>query len=268
MTARAIPFLVSLSAFIALWTLFAFETADPTVLPTPLEVLRIIWAEATDGPLIGHMLITLGRVAAAFAVAMVVGVVLGLVLGRSDRANQLIGPWVTIFLNIPALVVIVLCYLWVGLNEVAAILAVAINKTAMVTVTLREGTGADADQEAVAARGHRRRDRIAIEQLVDALVDALVHRFVEMMRLERGIELLHDLVVDQHRAKECGLRLDIAGQGLPLLVGGGSRIIGGEEEIGVGHARHHGRGSAAPQAKHVAKLVLSLVDSGDYRATP
>ena len=142
MTARAIPFLVSLSAFIALWTLFAFQTADPTVLPTPLEVLRIIWAEATDGPLIGHMLITLGRVAAAFAVAMLVGVVLGLVLGRSDRANQLIGPWVTIFLNIPALVVIVLCYLWVGLNEVAAILAVAINKTAMVTVTLREGTGA------------------------------------------------------------------------------------------------------------------------------
>ena len=115
---------------------------------------------------------------------------------------------------------------------------------------------------------HRRRDRIAVEQLVDALVNALVHRFVEMMRLERGIKLLHDLVVDQHRAKECGFRLDIAGQGLALLVGGGSRIIGGEEEIGVGHARHHGRGSAAPQAKHVAKLALSLVDSGDYRATP
>jgi NitT/TauT family transport system permease protein len=37
-------------------------------------------------------------------------------------------------------VVIVLCYLWIGLNEVAAITAVTLNKTALVLVTLREGT--------------------------------------------------------------------------------------------------------------------------------
>ena len=34
---------------------------------------------------------------------------------------------------------IVLCYLWIGLNEVAAITAVALNKTAMVAVSIREG---------------------------------------------------------------------------------------------------------------------------------
>ena len=46
------------------------------------------------------------------------------------------------FLNIPALVVIVLCYLWIGLNETAAIVAVTLNKTAMVLVTMREGVQA------------------------------------------------------------------------------------------------------------------------------
>lgn len=35
-----------------------------------------------------------------------------------------------------------LCYLWIGLNEVAAITAVTLNKTAMVMVTLREGARA------------------------------------------------------------------------------------------------------------------------------
>ena len=35
--------------------------------------------------------------------------------------------------------VIVLCYLWIGLNEVAAITAVSINKTAMVALNIREG---------------------------------------------------------------------------------------------------------------------------------
>jgi NitT/TauT family transport system permease protein len=44
-----------------------------------------------------------------------------------------------VLLNVPALVVIVLCYLWIGLNEVAAITAVALNKTAMVAVSIREG---------------------------------------------------------------------------------------------------------------------------------
>ena len=44
--------------------------------------------------------------------------------------------------TVPALVVIVLCYLWIGLNEVAAITAVALNKTAMVAVSIREGVQA------------------------------------------------------------------------------------------------------------------------------
>jgi NitT/TauT family transport system permease protein len=44
-----------------------------------------------------------------------------------------------IALNLPVLVVIVLCYIWLGLNESAAILAVAVAKTPTVFVTLREG---------------------------------------------------------------------------------------------------------------------------------
>ena len=142
MKSRSTPFVLSLCALVFVWIVAAILTGDATVLPTPWHVVRIFWQETVSGPLIGHVMMTLGRVAAAFGIAMIVGVALGMFLGQSDRANQWIGPWVTVFLNIPALVVIVLCYLWVGLNEVAAILAVAVNKTAMVTVTMREGAGA------------------------------------------------------------------------------------------------------------------------------
>ena len=44
-----------------------------------------------------------------------------------------------IFLNVPALVTIILCYVWFGLEEWAAILAVVINKLPNVIVTIREG---------------------------------------------------------------------------------------------------------------------------------
>lgn len=131
---------LSLAGFVAFWWVLAALRADPAVLPAPPAVLPAIWAEAVSGRLWHHTLATLTRVALAFVISMLLGVTLGIVLGRHPRLNQWANPWVMILLNLPALVVIVLCYLWIGLNEVAAIAAVTLNKTAMVIVTLREGS--------------------------------------------------------------------------------------------------------------------------------
>lgn len=131
--------LISLLALGLLWTVAAWLGQDREVLPTPGDVWTVLVRESASGALWHHMAATLRRVALAFAVAMALGMVLGIVMGRSDRLNMWMDPWVTVFLNLPALVVIVLCYLWIGLNETAAITAVAANKTAMVAVTIREG---------------------------------------------------------------------------------------------------------------------------------
>lgn len=131
--------LISLALLVLAWTVGAWAMQDPDILPTPLAVWQVIVAESASGDLWYHMANTLRRVALAFALAMSVGCALGLAMGRSERLNMWLDPWVTVFLNLPALVIIVLCYLWIGLNETAAIIAVALNKTAMVTVTIREG---------------------------------------------------------------------------------------------------------------------------------
>ena len=133
---------ISLIGLILFWTVLAWIKADPTVLPTPLEVWNIIHKEAASGELAHHTIATIGRVTAAFGLAMVLGLIIGIAMGLSARLDRWFSAWLVVFLNIPALVVIVLCYLWIGLNEVAAISAVALNKTAMVAVTIREGTRA------------------------------------------------------------------------------------------------------------------------------
>ncbi|NVO22713.1 ABC transporter permease [Donghicola sp. C2-DW-16] len=133
---------LSLTGLLAVWFVGAWLTADPMVLPYPGEVLSVIIDHARSGKLWVHMGATLRRVLLAFVLAMVSGGFLGLVLGQSERLNRWLDPWVTVLLNVPALVVIVLCYLWIGLNETAAIIAVALNKFAMVTVTIREGVRA------------------------------------------------------------------------------------------------------------------------------
>jgi len=130
---------LSLLAFLALWWIGALLAADPQRLPSPERVLALAWREILDGALPLNVGITLARVLAAFAIAMIVGSVAGYLAGRRPRLNAFIDPWMVIALNLPVLVVIVLCYIWLGLNEIAAVLAVAVAKTPTVFVTLREG---------------------------------------------------------------------------------------------------------------------------------
>ena len=63
-------------------------------------------------------------------------------MGRSLPLDRFGHPWLVFFLNIPALVTIVLAYIWIGLTETAVIVAVAANKIPNVVVTLREGARA------------------------------------------------------------------------------------------------------------------------------
>jgi NitT/TauT family transport system permease protein len=132
---------VSLIGFVALWYVAAL-IIDSRVLPGPEQVLRALEAAALRGDLFFHVGVTLGRVAAAFALAMITGVAIGIVMGRSGLINRIFDGWLILFLNIPALVVIILCYVWFGLTEAAAIAAVAINKIPNVAVTVREGARA------------------------------------------------------------------------------------------------------------------------------
>jgi NitT/TauT family transport system permease protein len=85
---------------------------------------------------------TLWRVLWAFVFAMSIGVALGFLMGRFPAIDRWLDPWLVVFLNLPALVLIVLCYLWIGLNETAAILAVTLNKIPNVTTVIREGARA------------------------------------------------------------------------------------------------------------------------------
>jgi len=132
---------VSLLGLCLLWAL-ASNLWPSRAFPPPSQVWQVLLTETESGDLPFHLGATLGRVAAAYVVAMVIGSAFGILLGSHRRADQFFNPWVILFLNIPALVIIVLAYIWFGLNEAAAIGAVAVNKIPNVVVTMREGARA------------------------------------------------------------------------------------------------------------------------------
>jgi NitT/TauT family transport system permease protein len=133
---------LSVLALLLLWWGAAQLAADPRLLPSPGAVAEAAWRQAISGDMGRDFAATLARVLAAFLLSMLVGTVLGYGAGRSRRADAVMDPWIVILLNLPALVVIVLAYVWVGLNEVAAVLAVAVVKVPTVMVTVREGARA------------------------------------------------------------------------------------------------------------------------------
>jgi NitT/TauT family transport system permease protein len=133
--------LLSLALFIGLW-IIGSHLAGGLMLPGPAAVLGSIFAEARSGTLFVALGATLIRVVLAFGLAMVAGTALGLLMGRAPWADAVGDPWLVVVLNLPALVIIVLAYVWGGLTETAAIAAVAINKLPNTIVTVREGARA------------------------------------------------------------------------------------------------------------------------------
>ena len=130
---------LSLLAFLAVWQGLAVYLNSNT-LPTPETVAKVFWLACVTGQLPFHLGVTLLRLVVSFTIAMILGCAIGIVLGRNKKLDAFFDNWLVIFLNVPALVTIILCYVWFGLVESAAILAVVVNKLPNVIVPIREGT--------------------------------------------------------------------------------------------------------------------------------
>lgn len=123
--------------------------------PTPIEVAVQLWKATFYGKLLPDMGKTLGRAAIAFAIAMAIGIAFGILFGRIRTADRLFSTWVLVGLNLPAVVVAIVLYIWLGLTEFALILAVIVNKVPLVITTIREGVrsfSSDFDELAQAFR--------------------------------------------------------------------------------------------------------------------
>ena len=145
--------------------------------PTPLAVAQELVMLATQGPLLSDLGKTLLRASAAFAIAMVLGTALGIILGRRRWLDRLFSGWLLVGLNLPAIVVAIVLYIWLGLTELALITAVVINKVPLVITTIREGVRSfspDYDELAAALRLSplRRLRLITLPQLLPFILAA------------------------------------------------------------------------------------------------
>jgi NitT/TauT family transport system permease protein len=184
----------SLLLLLALWQVSSL-VAQSRLFPGPLVVAHSLWNEVVQGTLLLHLGISLARVGVSFALAMLVGAAVGLLLGRSPALDRWLQPWLVVLLNVPALVIVILTYVWLGLTEAALLVAVALNKIPSVAVTLREGARAlDRDYDEV-ARTYRfgtwkRLRHVILPQLAPYLLSASRNGLSLVWKIVLVVELL------------------------------------------------------------------------------
>ena len=186
---------VSLGLILLVWIVAAGLTSDATVLPQPWTLLGPFVRAVGSGALPYHLGMTLFRVVCAFVPAMLIGAAIGFLMGRFPAVDRWLDPWLVVFLNLPALVLIVLCYLWIGLNETAAILAVVLNKIPNVATLVREGARAlDPDLDAMAKvyrmKGLARLRHVVLPQLAPFLAGAARSGIAVIWKIVLVVEFL------------------------------------------------------------------------------
>lgn len=131
-----------------LWQCLAMLISSPDF-PSFFAVIKSIHFHLTEGEMLSNLAITLKRVLISFSISMLFGIFIGVLMGTRNLLNRLTDSLLIIALNVPALVTILLCYIWLGLAESAAITAVILNKVPTVIVMIREGARV-VDQDLIA----------------------------------------------------------------------------------------------------------------------
>jgi NitT/TauT family transport system permease protein len=188
----ALPFLVLALA----WEVTAHLGVFPRRLFPPLEeVASALLRLTASGTLPHHVLDTLVRLAAGFALAVVVGVAVGFAMGRSRRAEDICLPLVSIGAPIPGLAYAPLFLLWFGLGNTSAVLLVGF--VSAFPVIFNTWTGVKAVREiwlraatAMGANSRRLLRHVVLPGALPYILTGLRLGLAQAWRILVGIEML------------------------------------------------------------------------------
>ena len=121
---RAVHGSAAVVLFVALWELvprFVLDESTRTFLPPLSEDLRALVDLALDGELEDHLLASIGRSAAGFAIAVGVAVPLGLLIGWYRPVARFLQPLLELARNTAALALLPVFTLLLGIGELSKV---------------------------------------------------------------------------------------------------------------------------------------------------
>jgi NitT/TauT family transport system permease protein len=190
----------SVALLIIVWQGISFLVSAqyvPSPWDTVLEMLNLF----TGGEIYANFAATLIRMILSFVLAMFLGTAVGVVMGLYHKAERMFDLWVMVGLGIPSLCYVIISFMWLGLNDRAAILAIAMTTFPTIAVNIWQGVKS-IDQRLVdmarsfQATTWRRTTRVVLPQVLPYLVAATrfglgiiwkVTVLVELLGMSNGV---------------------------------------------------------------------------------
>ena len=111
-----------LIVLIVLWYLATTRwKVSPLLLPNPVRVLADFWEILKTGEFIGDLRVTLGELAAAFAISATSGVIVGYLISRSQYRIRVFEPLFSAIYSVPIILFLPLYVLFFGLGPASKI---------------------------------------------------------------------------------------------------------------------------------------------------
>ena len=130
--------LLSFALAFVFWQLLAL-LLPPSIMPGPVETSVALWNNFAEGDVLPHLWITLLRVFGGLALALAIAVPVGVLMGIHRAAERILDVWVMVAMTIPSLCYALVCFIWLGLNEFAAIVAIALTAAPSIAINVWEG---------------------------------------------------------------------------------------------------------------------------------
>jgi len=138
----------SVAVLLIAWVGLSFVFSEQ-IIPGPIPVFEAIVDNMKSGDGLFHLYKTVSRVVLGLTIAMFLGTGLGLVMGLSIKGEKFFESWVMVGLTIPAVVYAIICLLWFGLNDSAAVIAIGITAFPAVAINMWQGVK-DIDMQLIA----------------------------------------------------------------------------------------------------------------------
>jgi NitT/TauT family transport system permease protein len=130
--------ILSILTLVGLWLLLS-ALFSSTIIPGPVAVTTAMWRNIVSGDAVFHLSRTLVRVGFGLALTMVLGTVVGTLMGLYRLGEVYLDAWVMVGLTVPAIVYGIVCLLRFGLNDLAAIAAIAFAAFPAVAINVWQG---------------------------------------------------------------------------------------------------------------------------------